>query len=361
MSVSLLFIRLFFIFISMFFMTTYNASALGEWSLANIIKGVIFGGGIGGLLISLDVLFRKFRLRSLNVLVVGLFCGYLLGQGVISIFNSILSFTATAISYDLIGAIHTMTMLVCTYFGIIVTWRSSEEFNISIPFVKLQPLQKKNRTFIVTPSLLCDSRTIDLATSGFLDNCLIIPRFVIQELQTFADSSDEQTTKKGHHGLGIWKKLESQASLNFTYDDTFIPEAKTCEQKLSKLSKLLSANILTSEMADAQFNSSDDYKVINIQSLANAFKPLLKSNESLSIKIQRYGKEPRQGVGYLDDGTMVVINGGGEYIGQVIDVQVLSVKHTSSGRIIFCNVSTNYESEFLKKTITTTEEQHITI
>jgi uncharacterized protein YacL len=133
------------------------------------------------------------------------------------------------------------------------------------------------------------------------------------------------------------KKLEELLSLEIRTSDTDFPEIKDSMGKLIRLARLLDANILTTDINRVQIAATEGVKIINLHALSNALKPLMQAGEKLKIKIQRYGKEPRQGVGYLDDGTMVVVNGGGDFIGENIDVYVLSVKHTASGRMIFCN------------------------
>ena len=121
------------------------------------------------------------------------------------------------------------------------------------------------------------------------------------------------------------------------FSETDFQEFKDPISKLVHLARIIEANIITTDINRIQQSMIEGVRVINLHSLSNALKPLTQSGEFLTIKIQRYGKEARQGVGYLDDGTMVVVNGGADYIGEVIKTQVLSVKHTSSGRIIFCN------------------------
>lgn len=341
MSFSLMFVRVFFILISMFFMTTYTVSMAEAATITSIVSGLFLGVILSALLISLDVLFRKLSLRSFNVIIVGLFLGYLLGLGITNVFNSVIEATTVELTLEMQGLVTVIIMLLSVYLGLVMTFRASEELAISVPFVKLQSPNKKQRELIVSPSILTDHRIIDLATSGFLDHRLIVPRFIIQELYDDLDSNDENINNKGRQALEILKKLEAIPHLNVRYEDTFFPEVKTTQMKLYKLAKLLGADILTSNISNIRTDPSDDFRVINMQALANAFKPLLSSTEAISIKVQRYGKEPRQGVGYLEDGTMVVINGGGEYIGQTIEANVLSVKHTSSGRIIFCNAENN--------------------
>ena len=125
--------------------------------------------------------------------------------------------------------------------------------------------------------------------------------------------------------------------MNLRFNDTNFPEMKDSFSKLARLARLLDSNILTADVSQIQVPVIEGIKIINIHALTNALKPLMQAGESMQIKIQRYGKEPNQGVGYLEDGTMVVVNGGGDFIGENIDVHVLSMKHTSSGRMIFCN------------------------
>ncbi len=126
--------------------------------------------------------------------------------------------------------------------------------------------------------------------------------------------------------------------------------------KLLHLARLLDASIITADLNKIQQSSAEGVRIINIHGLSNALKPITQNGELLNIKIQRYGKEPRQGVGYLDDGTMVVVNGGAEYIGDTIKAQVLSVKHTSSGRMIFCNTTEEQLASLQEMSLQTSDE-----
>lgn len=190
---------------------------------------------------------------------------------------------------------------------------------------------------IIDISILSDARIIDLASSGILDHHLIIPRFIIKDIYAQSEAGDEQAKNKARRALEVLKKLESTIGLDLRYNDTDFPEVKDQTTKMIRLARLLDANILTADISRIQSATIEGVRVINIHALSNALKPLMEAGEMIKIKIQRYGKEPRQGVGYLEDGTMVVVNGGGEFIGELIDAQVLSVKHTTSGRMIFCN------------------------
>lgn len=339
MNITLSFIRLFFILISIAILSAYATTTLqGGFSLVNLLIGIALGGIAGSCIISTDRIFRRFNLRAFNVAVLGLFCGYLMGEVLIAILSSILDLSD--LPMQTASLIKTFIFLFSCYFGMVMAARASEEIYVSIPFVKFKPSSHKKKDVLLDSSILLDSRVIDLASSGLLDQDLIIPRFNLKEFYGNLESTDEALKTKARRSLDVVKRLESIPSLDLRYADTDFPEIKDPTSKLIRLARLLDANILTGDMNRIQqssIESIEGIRIINIHMLSNALKPISHAGECISIKIQRYGKEPRQGIGYLEDGTMVVVNGGAEFIGEAIKAQVLSVKHTSSGRMIFCN------------------------
>lgn len=339
MNISLAFLRIFFLILSVFLMTTYMASSTAGTPIVNAIIGIILGLGFGFLLIGFDYLFKRFNLRSFNIAVIGLFIGYLMGQALVLIFNAVLTISALSISIQpqTLEIIKIALFLFGTYLGTIMTLRSSDELYISIPFVRFSQMSQKKKDLLVDSSVLSDTRIIDVATTGLLDHELVIPRFIVKELYVQSEIGDEITKSKARRSLDVLKKLEAIHHLELRYNDTDFPDVKDIQGKLIRLARLLDANILTADISRVQISSIEGITIVNIHALSNALKPLMQTGELIKIKIQRYGKEPRQGVGYLEDGTMVVVNGGGNYIGDLIDAQVLSVKHTTSGRMIFCN------------------------
>lgn len=339
MNVSLAFTRIFFAILSVFFMTTYMISSPHRGLAVNALIGISLGIILIFLLIGFDILFRRFNLRSFNIAIIGLFIGYLMGQALVLIFDAILDISSISITLmpQTLEVVKIALFLFGTYLGTIMTLRSSDEIYVSIPYVKFSASQQKKKDLVIDTSILADARIIDLCTTGVLDHLLIIPRFIIKELYSHIESSDEHTRYKAKRCLETVKKLENIPSLGLRYNDTDFPEVKDVVNKMIRLSRLIDSNILTADISRVQMASIEGIKIINLHSLSNALKPLTEAGEFIKIKVQRYGKEPRQGVGYLEDGTMVVINGGGNFIGEVISAQVLSVKHTSSGRMIFCN------------------------
>ena len=338
MSISINFIRLAFIFLSILFLTTYVGITSAEGlTPINLIMGLVSGTVLGLLLVALGIFLKKFSLRTLNIITLGLFVGYLLGTAIVIIMQAALDLSSTSLSHETLILFKTMIYLVCCYVSTLMITQASEELYLSIPFIKFKATSNKKKDILIDPSILLDSRILDLAGSGLLNNHLILPRFTLKELYIQAESADENIKTKARRSLDVCKKLEGISHLNLRLSDTDFPEIKDPINKLVRLARFLDANIITSDINRIQQSSIEGITVINIHSLSNALKPLTQTGEQISIKIQRYGKEARQGVGYLEDGTMVVVNGGAEHIGETIKAQVLSVKHTSSGRMIFCN------------------------
>lgn len=339
MNLSLAFTRTLFTVLSLFFMTTYMISGPGGYSAANLLIGLALGGTLALLLAGFDLLFKRFNLRAFNISIIGLLIGYLMGQALVLVLSAVLDISSASIHLEpqRLEVIQIALFLFGLYLGTLMTIRASDELYMSIPFVRFNSTTQKKKDLILDHSALCDARIIDLAACGILDHHLVIPRFLVKELHIQAESLDEAMRNKAKRSLEIVKKLEAIPGLEVRFNDTDFHEIKDLNNKMIRLTRLLDANVLTADISRLQTAIVEGVRFINIHSLSTALKPMMQAGEIIKIKIQRYGKEPRQGVGYLDDGTMVVVNGGGEYIGEIIEAKVLSVKHTTSGRMIFCN------------------------
>lgn len=320
-------------------MTVYMISGPQGYTGSNLALGVGLGAVLGLLLIGFDLLFKRFNLRSFNVAILGLFFGYLMGQALVLILSAILKISAASIHLNpqVLEVVQIALFLFGIYLGTLMTIRSSDELSVSIPFVRFSSTAQKKKDLVIDGSVVSDARIIDLASSGIVDQHLILPRFLIKELYIQAESQDEATRHKAKRALEIVKKLEALPELGLRFNDTDFLDVKDPMGKMVRLARLLDANIVTADISRVQTAAIEGVRIINLHVLSNALKPLMQAGEHIKIKIQRYGKEPRQGVGYLEDGTMVVVNGGGDYLGETIDAKVLSVKHTTSGRMIFCN------------------------
>jgi len=358
MKNALFFTRTLFFFLSVLLFSITVSAVNGELTLANILIGSFCGTFVSILFFSLEGLLRKAHLRHLNTTILGLFIGLALFSVLFltfqSVMESILPLTnLTSLDLLTLYALGKVSLLLIgLYLGIIVTFRCSETLRESLPFIKLKKETTSNKKLIATPALISDTRIVELARSGLLDQRLLIPKFVINELYTQSESIDEPIKIKARRSLENLRKLEEITHLELSYSEVDFPEVKHNSGKLIKLAIALKGDIFTSDTTSLEEKTNQrSLNIININDLSQYLKPLMEAGEVMEIKVQRFGKEAKQGIGYLDDGTMVVINGGGDYIGQLISTHVLSIKHTSTGRIIFCNA---IEGENTK---TTPEEQ----
>jgi len=338
MQLSLIFIRTLFLSLCVLFLTTYAIADATEASYYTKLGiGIIGGLVLGCAIIGFEKQLRQFNLRAFNTATFGLFFGYIMGEAILFTFQPIIDLVHSHISAQAISTLRIGISLLSSYLGMAVAMKAADELYLSIPFVKFKSTSQKKKDFLIDLSVLIDPRIVDLAASGFLDHHLVIPRFLVKDLYEMCEHPDENIKSKARRSLDIIKKLETIATLDLRYAETDFPEIKDPMAKLIRLARLLDANILISDANRIQQPSLEGIRLINLHTLSSALKPIAQAGEYINIKIQRYGKEPRQGVGYLDDGTMVVVNGGAEYIGEGIRAQVLSVKHTSSGRMVFCN------------------------
>ena len=193
---------------------------------------------------------------------------------------------------------------------------------------------------ILDTSVIIDGRIADVCETGFLDGNLIIPQFVLKELQAIADSSESTKRTRGRRGLDILNKIQKQAFVKIIIDDTDYPSVKEVDQKLITMAKEKGHAILTNDFNLNKVAEVHSLAVLNINQLANSLKPIVLPGETMKVQIMKEGKEHAQGVAYLDDGTMVVIDNGKKYMGKTMDVTVTSVLQTTAGRMIFAVVKT---------------------
>jgi uncharacterized protein YacL len=188
---------------------------------------------------------------------------------------------------------------------------------------------------ILDTSVIIDGRIADICKTGFLEGTLVIPEFVLEELQHIADSSDVLKRNRGRRGLDILNKIQKELPINVEIYEGDFEEISEVDSKLVKLAKVSSGMVVTNDFNLNKVCELQGVSVLNINDLANAVKPVVLPGEELKVQVIKDGKEQHQGVAYLDDGTMIVVEGGRDYIGKHIDVVVTSVLQTSAGRMIF--------------------------
>jgi uncharacterized protein YacL len=191
---------------------------------------------------------------------------------------------------------------------------------------------------LLDTSVIIDGRIADVAETGFIDGPLVIPRFVLNELQRIADSDDPLKRNRGRRGLDILNKLQQSKVIKVQIQDKDFPEIKEVDAKLVKLGSVLNAKVITNDFNLNKVAQFQGVKVLNLNELSNVVKPIVLPSEEMSVFVAKEGKDANQGVAYLDDGTMVVIEVGKQYIGKTINVIVTSVLQTTAGRMIFAKI-----------------------
>jgi uncharacterized protein YacL len=191
---------------------------------------------------------------------------------------------------------------------------------------------------ILDTSVIIDGRIADVCETGFLDGDLVIPQFILKELQAIADSSESTKRTRGRRGLDILNKIRKQSYVKIIIDDTDYPSIKEVDQKLIQMAKETGHAILTNDFNLNKVAEVHSLQVLNVNQLANALKPIVLPGETMKVQVLKEGKEPGQGVAYLDDGTMVVVDNGRKQIGKNVEVTVTSVLQTTAGRMIFAVV-----------------------
>jgi uncharacterized protein YacL len=197
---------------------------------------------------------------------------------------------------------------------------------------------------LLDTSVIIDGRIADICRTGFIQGELIVPLFVLNELQHVADSADTLRRNRGRRGLEILRQLQEESPVPVRITDAEVPEVREVDDKLIALAKELGASILTNDYNLNRVAELQSVTVLNVNELANAVKTVLLPGEDFAIHILQEGKEPNQGVGYLDDGTMVVVEDGAEHLGETLDVTVSKVLQTAAGRMIFARLGNNGQS-----------------
>jgi uncharacterized protein YacL len=215
--------------------------------------------------------------------------------------------------------------------------QTKDDFRFIIPYVEFAKEVKGLKPYVLDTSVVIDGRIADLVDTNVLDNQLIMPRFVLAELQAVADSGDKLRRERGRRGLDVLNKLRSKDHVDLKIYEAELPEmvGQPVDMKLVILAKHLEGKIVTGDYNLNKVARLHNVQVINLNDIANSLKPVFLPGELVQVRIIKAGEAPGQGVGYLEDGTMVVVEGGRDYIQQVVRISVTSILQTSAGRMVF--------------------------
>ncbi len=299
-------------------------------------QGHLIGAAVGLffalLALSLDIFFKRFTVRNILSILLGVALGLLVHRLLMQVAGY------AGLSQEILHQLGMLSAVMFSYLGAVIILRGQDEFNLMIPFVKLESKGAGEELILLDTSVIIDGRIADIAETHFLSGKFILPRFVLKELQLISDSSDPLKRNRGRRGLDILNRIKKNPNLEVKIQEMDFPEFSTVDAKLVKLGQVLNGKVFTNDYNLNKVAELQGVKVLNINELANALKPVVMPGEAMQVKILKEGKEHDQGVAYLNDGTMVVVDNGRRRIGQTLNVTVTSVLQTQAGRMIFAKL-----------------------
>lgn len=321
---SLSFIRCFFVFISG--VVGYYIGFL----LDEPLIGAQYGLVCSLILILIEKLISKVSVRGLSSVVFGLLLGVLMAKLISNILNLL------PLGDFLSSVSEIVLTLIFSYFGAVMALRGKDEFNIIIPYMRFKKQNSYEGKTLLDTSAIIDGRVHDIYNAKFLSGRLVVPSFVLKELQVISDSNDDVKRQKGRRGLEILKKMQEDRHIDITiHDEDELGMGEGVDTKLIHLAKLMDARVCTTDFNLASIASFQGVEILNVNELANVVKPVVFIGEGLRLKLIKKGKEPGQAVAYLDDGTMVVVKNAAEFIGQDKEVIISSIIQTQTGKMVF--------------------------
>lgn len=327
MSKTIFIIRVIFFFLAVAasYLVCYT---IEEWDRYRWLA-IFVGSSIGFLVILVDLLLKGFSLRGLTALTFGLFIGWMMAH-----------FLSTSPLFEtgdpqILYLSRLSLFVILMYLGAVIALRGKDDFNLVIPYIRFVPHGVDVPLAVVDTSALIDGRIVGICESMFLGHALVIPRFVLEELHNIADSHDPQRQAKGRKGLEVINHLKKIKNLDLRNHESEVDKPQKVDAKLIFLAQSMNAKLLTTDYNLAQMAEFHSVEWLNINALAKALNADLIVGETLEVDLVKPGKEPGQAVGFLRDGSMVVVNEGDDLIGENVTVEVQSILPSAGGKMIF--------------------------
>lgn len=304
-------------------------------------QGMLWGAGIGLIALILEYVLTMVGFGTVVGGLIGLSLGLLFARLIYSPMQTLF----TSIDGTYIGVIFKALF---GYSGLLLGLRAGKDFTLSNIVKAFKSRVEEGYAKVIDTSVIIDGRIVDVCEAGFLEGTFIIPQFILQELQHIADSTDSLRRARGRRGLDMLHKIQKMTNITVKIVDEDFPKIKEVDAKLVALARVMGAKIITNDFNLNKVAELQGVTVLNLNELANAVKPVVLPGERMNIFIAKEGKESSQGVGYLDDGTMVVVDNARKKINQQMDVVVTSVLQTTAGRMIFAKLKEDADREELK-------------
>jgi uncharacterized protein YacL len=290
------------------------------------------GFGIGVLVVLVDMMLKGFSLRGLSAVTFGIGVGLLVAHMVGS---SPLLEQGTLMDTSTILMVRIALFVICPYLATVIALRGKDEFNFVIPYVRFVPHEVDVPLVVVDTSVLIDGRIARVSEAGFMSAALVIPRFVLNELRSVADSTDPHKQARGRRGLEVLNDLRKIKNVDIRIVESEVTKREDVDAKLVFLAQSMRAKLLTTDYNLAKMAEFHGVPWLNLNALAKSLRPELMLGEQLDVELVKPGKEEGQAVGYLEDGSMVVVNGGRPLIGRRVHAEIISVLPTAGGKMVF--------------------------
>jgi len=302
----------------------------------NELWGMIGFAGGAVVITVLDAVFRRKDIKVISAV----FFGLVVGVVVAALLGPVLDMYETSLGKGLTDVVKIAIATLTAYLAVSLILQTKDDFRFIIPYIEFAKQQKGGRPLLLDTSVIIDGRVADIAETHFFDAPLVVPRFVLRELQTIADSADKLKRDRGRRGLDILNRLQTIHGLDIRIEDAAAPAAsgEGVDQLLVRVAAERSGRIVTVDYNLNKVATVSGVEVLNINDLANALKQTVMPGTTLEVNVLRAGQEDGQGVGYMEDGTMVVVEDGKDQIGKVATITVTNVIQKSAGRIIFGRV-----------------------
>lgn len=284
---------------------------------------------LGIVIVFLETKIRKSQFKIIWSSTLGTYAGVLLGWGLGSIYQTIYQDETTG------SFIRIFFLVTMPYIGFLVGTRKFEWLYPAHLFEFFREKRTGDTQKILDTSVIIDGRIADISNTSFIEGPLIVPQFILKELQLVADSSDGIKRQRGRRGLDVLEQLQKSSQVSVVISEIDFPEIKEVDSKLIEMAKQLDGKIITNDYNLSKIAQLQGIPILNINELANTLKPVVLPGEEIKVFILKEGKEKDQGVAYLDDGTMVVVDNSRKLIGQTVEVTVTSVLQTTVGKMIF--------------------------